>query len=98
MTGRIQLILRAGQTANLPHDTAIHERAKLAQTLGAQLTASVAQTRRSVPAHWLGSACGKMEVSRPTAGACIFDNAGLVWWYPERNTCLLARAQRGIAT
>ena len=51
MTGRIQLILPAGQQPGA--SAAIESTIALARRLGADLTASVAQTRASLPAHWL---------------------------------------------
>ena len=61
MTGRIQLILPAGQQ---PKPTAAIEAAiALARAGGAALTASVAQTRANVPAHWLAREYAHLPVA-----------------------------------
>lgn len=61
MTGRIQLILPAGQQ---PKPTAAIEAAiALARADGAALTASVAQTRANVPAHWLAREYAHLPVA-----------------------------------
>lgn len=61
MTGRIQLILPAGQQ---PKPTAAIEAAiALARAGGAALTASVAQTRANVPVHWLAREYAHLPVA-----------------------------------
>ncbi len=61
MTGRIQLILPAGQQ---PKPTAAIEAAiALARAGGAALTASVAQTRANVPSHWLAREYAHLPVA-----------------------------------
>lgn len=61
MTGRIQLILPAGQQ---PKSTAAIEAAvALARAGGAALTASVAQTRANVPTHWLAREYAHLPVA-----------------------------------
>lgn len=61
MTGRIQLILPAGQQ---PKPTAAIEAAvALARAGGAALTASVAQTRANVPTHWLAREYAHLPVA-----------------------------------
>lgn len=61
MTGRIQLILPAGQQ---PKPTAAIEAAiALARAGGAALTASVAHTRANVPVHWLAREYAHLPVA-----------------------------------
>lgn len=61
MTGRIQLILPAGQQAKpIP---AIEAAIELARASGAALTASVAPTRANVPAHWLAREYAHLPVA-----------------------------------
>lgn len=61
MTGRIQLILPAGQ--QLKPTAAIEAAIALARVGGAALTASVAQTRANVPAHWLAREYAHLPVA-----------------------------------
>jgi nucleotide-binding universal stress UspA family protein len=61
MTGRIQLILPAGQQ---PKPTAaIGTTIALARALSVSLTASVAQTRANVPTHWLAREYAHLPVA-----------------------------------
>ncbi|MBY0566618.1 MAG: universal stress protein [Hyphomonadaceae bacterium] len=61
MTGRIQLILPAGQQPKpIP---AIEAAVALTHTCGAALTASVAQNRANVPAHWLAREYAHLPVA-----------------------------------
>lgn len=61
MTGRIQLILPAGQQ---PKPTAaIEATIALARAGGAALTAAVAQTRANVPMHWLAREYAHLPVA-----------------------------------
>lgn len=61
MSGRFQLILPAGQE---PKPTAAIEAAvRLARLRGAALTASVAQTRATLPTHWLAREYAHLPVA-----------------------------------
>jgi nucleotide-binding universal stress UspA family protein len=61
MTGRVQLILPAGQKPRAI--AAVNSTVALAHTLGAELTASVAQTRVNVTAHWLAREYAHLPVA-----------------------------------
>lgn len=65
MSGRIQLILPAGQHPEASR--AIEGTIALASSLGAALTASIAQTRINTPTHWLAREYAHLPVTELNA-------------------------------
>lgn len=65
MTGRIQLILPAGQKPGA--SAAIDGAVALAHAMGAQITASVSQSRVNLPAHWLAREYAHLPVAELNA-------------------------------
>ena len=65
MTGRIQLILPVGQQPGA--SAAIESTIKVARRLGAQLTASISQTRVNLPTHWLAREYAHLPVAELNA-------------------------------
>ncbi len=65
MTGRIQLILPAGQKPGA--SPAIDGAVALARAVGAEITASVSQSRVNLPAHWLAREYAHLPVAELNA-------------------------------
>lgn len=65
MSGRIQLILPAGQQPSA--SAAIESTIALARSLGAELTSSIAQTRVNLPTHWLAREYAHLPITELNA-------------------------------